>query len=535
MQDRDARRKVAYFCMEYALHEELPIYAGGLGVLAGDYLKSAADLGLPVVGIGILWQKGTRQAIGEDGWPRDFSTDVSSPKIRDTGVRVSVSIRGREVKCRVSMVEGYGNAPLYLLDVDLPENEERRITDRLYCGSSEDRIAQEIVLGIGGIRALRALGLAVDLYHFNEGHAVLAGLELIREKMALGMGFEEAWRATREQVVFTTHTPVPAGNETHDLGLLEYMGGNNSLPREQMARIGGDPFNMTLAGLRLARSANAVSALHARTAREMWSGANGAAPIIPITNGVHPGTWQDPAVAEAFARGAALTEPHRAAKERLLRLVAERTGRDFHGGLLIGFARRAAAYKRGDLILARPEVIESPLSTGRLRLLYAGKAHPDDHHGKEIVARLVGLARRFPHAVAFLEDYDLMLGRTLTQGCDVWLNNPRPPQEASGTSGMKAAMNGVLNLSILDGWWPEGCRHGENGWRFAGSGDDLRDADELYRVLLDEVVPAYADEGRWDRMMRASVRMAQEFSSHRMIAEYYNKLYMPENEERATA
>ena len=533
---------VAYFCMEFALHEELPIYAGGLGVLAGDYLKSACELGLPVLGVGIAWQRGyTHQFIGLDGHPYDLYPNLDADKVRDTGVRVTVPIRGREVICRVSKVDAYGNVPLYLLDVNLPENEERWLTDRLYGGSGDDRIAQEIVLGVGGIRALRALSFPIDTYHFNEGHAVLAGLELIREKTRLGLSFTQAWHDTRNEIVFTTHTPVPAGNETHHPCALEYVGANGTLTREQMVAIGGDPFNMTVAGLRLSRTANAVSQLHAETANLMWGGIPGTGRIIPITNGVHPGTWQDPAIAEAASSGGDLLVPHRAAKQRLLDLVAERTGRVFDpAALLIGFARRAAPYKRGDLIFSRPDLIEPLFNTGRLVLILSGKAHPADGHGREIIARLVEMSRRYPKGVVFLEDYDMALGRALTRGCDIWLNNPRRPQEASGTSGMKAAMNGVLNLSVLDGWWPEGCQHGVNGWQIgdetSGTRQDAADAADLYQVLLHEVMPTFErDHAKWHDMMHASIVMSRSFSSHRMVAQYQRELYARTDQARATA
>ena len=535
--------RVAYFCMEFALHEDLPIYAGGLGVLAGDYLKSAGDLGLPVVGIGILWRQGyTRQRIGQDGRPYDQYPEMSCPAVQDTGVRVKVDLKGNVVTCRVSRVEAYRNAPLYLLDVDLPENNEPWLTDRLYGNTGDDRIAQEIILGVGGVRALRALGITVDVYHFNEGHAVLAGLELIREKMAHGQNFGQAWQATRHEVVFTTHTPVPAGNETHHLGALTYVGGSLGLLREQIVAIGGEPFNMTVAGLRLSRVANAVSRLHAETTRTMWNGVNEAAPIIPVTNGVHPGTWQDPAIARAFTTGTDLWLPHQEAKQALLASVRARTGfSPPPNGLLLGFARRAAPYKRGDLIFRHPELVEPLFAAGRLQLILAGKAHPADGIGKDIIARMVQTAQRYPGAVVFLEDYDLALGRALTRGCDVWLNNPRRPLEASGTSGMKAAMNGVLNLSVLDGWWPEGCRHNKTGWRI-GQGhtdapdQDERDAADLYAVLLQEVLPIFEENRpRWEWMMRNSIEMAQGFSSHRMLADYYRLMYTEPSDERASA
>jgi len=524
--------RVAYFCMEYGLHEEFHAYAGGLGILAGDFLKSAKDLNLPVVGVGILWRQGyTWQRLGPDGRPYDSYPCYSYDFLKDTGVRVSVDIRGRKVTCRVWLLDKYGNSPLYLLDTNLSENEDRWITGQLYGWFSEERVAQEMVLGIGGVRALKALGIDVDVYHFNEGHAVLAGIELIREKMQeRGMSFHEAWNATRRQIVFTTHTPVKEGNESHPLELLKYMGATDGLTLEQMVAIGGSPFNMTVAGLRLARAANGVSQLHAATARRMWQDVKDAPNIIAITNGVHPGTWQDERVRRAFREDGDLWAAHVACKEELLEEVRERTGvRLAPDRLVIGFGRRAVGYKRSDLIFRKPGVIEPYLQDGRIQMVFSGKAHPQDDFGKEIVANLARYARKYPRSVVFLEDYDMRIGRLMTRGSDVWLNNPRRPLEACGTSGMKAAMNGVLNLSILDGWWPEACIHGVNGWQFGDGveGSDAHDLESLYKVLFDEVVPTYYDRrDKWIQMMRSSISMSQkQFSSDRMVEEYYTKMY----------
>lgn len=528
--------RVAYFCMEYGLHEELKTYAGGLGILAGDYLKSACDLNLPVVGIGILWRQGySKQIIGEDGRPFDAYPRYSYGFLKDTRKSVTVKIRGRDVTCKIWMADRYGNAPLYLLDTNVPGNEDRWITGQLYGWFGEERVAQEMVLGIGGVRALRALGIDVDVYHFNEGHAVFAGTELIREKMAdRGLSFGQALAATRQEIVFTTHTPVKEGNEAHRHELLRYMGAYNGLSREHMVQLGGDPFNMTVAGLRLARIASAVAQLHGVTANRMWQDVKDRAPIIAITNGVHPGTWQDEAVRKAYDSGGDLWAAHTRAKLAFLAAIEARCGVALDkDSILVGFARRAAPYKRSDLIFRRPEVIEPYLRTGRLQVVFAGKAHPLDDAGKDIVAKLVSMTKRYPKSVVFLPDYDMEIGRLMTRGCDVWLNNPMRPLEASGTSGMKAAMNGVLNLSILDGWWPEACQHGVNGWQFGdgyeGPGQDDHDLDALYRVLLQEVLPTYYENrAKWVEMMRESIASVSErFSSRRMIEEYYSRLYIP--------
>lgn len=520
--------------MECGLHEDFKQYAGGLGILTGDYLKSARDMGLPVVGIGLLWRQGyTSQRVGADGRIYDAYPNYAYDFLKDTGIEVSIPIRGRKVRCKVWLVDSYGNAPLYLLDTNLPENEDRWITGQLYGWFGEERVAQEMVLGIGGVRALRALGYNPDVYHLNEGHAVFAGVELIREKMTVrGLSFPEAWEATREELVFTTHTPIKEGNESHRHSLLRYMGAYNGLNYRQMRSLGGDPFNMTVAALRLSRIANGVSELHGQTARGMWSGVVGSAPIISITNGAHPGTWQDAGVKQAYERGEGLWAPHMAAKRDLIAEVLARTGVQLNpDALLVGFGRRAAPYKRSNLIFKDPEIIEPLLRSGRLQMIFSGKAHPLDDTGKGIVANLVAMAQTYPESVVFLQDYDMKIGRLLTRGCDVWLNNPRRPFEASGTSGMKAAMNGVLNLSVLDGWWPEGCQHGVTGWQigggYEGPAQDDNDLKSLYEVLLEEVIPTYYDNrSKWLEMMRASIDMAhRRFSSERMLEEYYDLMY----------
>jgi starch phosphorylase len=521
---------VAYFSMEYGLHEDFPSYAGGLGVLAGDFMKSAGDLGLPVVGLGLRWAQGyTAQRIGPDGYPVDEWHDHHPDFLADTGVQVRVRVGSREVACHVWRVARYAIAPLFLLEPVEPR--DRWITHRLYDTRPDCRIAQEMLLGIGGVRALRALHLPVSRYHFNEGHAVFAGIELIADRMETGASFEQAWRAVRESIVFTTHTPVPAGNEVHALRELRRLGAGCELVESELRELGGDPFNMTVAGLRLARIANAVAELHGETARAMWAHVEGAAPIIAITNGVHVGTWQDPRIPVALGSDEPLRAVRRALKQELLAEVAARTGvRLDPEALTIGFARRAATYKRPDLLLRDPERLAPLLKERRLQLIFAGKAHPADHAGKGMIALLVEAIRQWPEHIVYLENYDMGLARHLTRGCDVWLNTPRRPMEASGTSGMKAAMNGVLNLSVLDGWWPEGCEHGVTGWAIGdehvGPDQDERDLRALYDVLEGDVLPAFGDAARWTRMMRASIRMAVDrFSSDRMVRDYFARLY----------
>lgn len=522
--------KVAYFCMEYGLNEKFPIYAGGLGILAGDILKAAFDLKLPLVGIGILWEHGyTSQVISHEGWPEDRPQKVDRKYLVDTNKKIKVTIAGREITCKIWLCEAFNNVPLYLLE---PENYPY-VCHSLYCGSEEDRVKQEIILGIGGVRALNALGIKPDLYHFNEGHAVLAGLELINQKMSKGLSFPEAWEQTKDQIVFTTHTPVMAGNEIHAPELLMHLGANLNLDLEQLKAIGGSPFSMTVAGLRLAHVANGVSTMHATTSRAMWQDIRDSAPILAITNGVHRGTWQNPDIYLAYLSRGDLWSAHQQAKFALLEEIRSQTAISLDLDVLtIGFARRAAPYKRSDLIFRRPEIIEPLLNGGKLQIAFSGKAHPHDFAGKEIVSHLVRYSRKYPGRVVFLEDYNIRIAKLLVQGTDLWLNNPKRPLEASATSGMKAAMNGVINMSILDGWWPEACRHSINGWQigggYQGPEQNYYDLVSLYEVLINEVIPTYYDNKNvWVRMMEESIKFSEYFTSERMLSEYYNLLYTP--------
>ena len=526
--------KVAYFCMEYGLHEDFRIYSGGLGILAGDLLKAAKDKDYPLVAVGILWRQGyTKQVIDEEGRVCDCYPEYRYDFLKDTGVTVKVRIRGRQIKCKVWLCDKFGNVPLYLLDTNLPDNPDMLTTGQLYGWFSEERIAQEIVLGVGGVKALKKLGIDPDVYHFNEGHAVFAGIELLREKMDNdGITFEQAWDEVRGKIVFTTHTPVKEGNETHEHDLLSFMGANNGLTYGQMLKLGGDPFNMTVAGLRLSRKANAVAKLHGVTARNMWKDVTNASEIIDVTNGVHNGSWQDERIVRAYREEKDLWLEHSKAKREMLDEVYARNGiRLKETVLTIGFARRAAPYKRSDLIFKNMDVIEPLLKGGVFQIIFSGKAHPNDLKGKETVSTLYEMSRRYPESVIFVQNYDMKIGRVLTRGCDVWLNNPIRPMEASGTSGMKAAMNGVLNLSVLDGWWPEGYVHGVNGWQigneYEGEDCDLIDSDSLYDTLLKEVIPTFYDNREeWIKMMRASIEMSQfKFSAARMLEDYHVLLY----------
>jgi starch phosphorylase len=531
--------RVAYFCMEYALHSDFKMYAGGLGILAGDYLKGARDHKFPIVGIGIKWKQGySDQQITPEGKVLDTYPIYQYPFLKDTGVTVSVTIRKREVKCMVWLCDKFRNAPLYLLDTDVPGNEDSWISGQLYGWFGEERIAQEMVLGIGGVRALRALKIPVDVYHFNEGHALFAGFELVREKVKSGKSFEAALAASRQQIVFTTHTPVVQGNESHYLDRLMYMGADNGVfNKQQLKQLGGSPFNMTVGALRLSRKSNAVAQLHAVTANKMWENVKGRAEIVGITNAIHLPTWVDNRIIRASKNPTnEIWRLHQENKKQLLRNIYERTGvRLKQDALLIGFSRRAVPYKRSDFIFSDRSKVDNLFKGGKLQIVFSGKSHPLDDGGKQIVANIVALTKKYPKSVVFLENYDMNIGSMLVRGTDVWLNNPRRPQEASGTSGMKAAMNGVLNLSILDGWWPEACQHGRNGWQIGDGYEnksekklDAHDQKALYKVLLNEVLPTYYDDkSQWIDMMKQSVLTTQKaFAVKRMLEEYYEKLYV---------
>ncbi|MFW5998275.1 MAG: alpha-glucan family phosphorylase [Halanaerobiaceae bacterium] len=537
MEDK-LKTKIAYFCMEYGLDEELPLYAGGLGILAGDYLKAAKKIDAPIVGIGIRWwQDYTHQYINNKGYPYDEFPINELEFLEDTGVSVDIEIEHNNIPCKIYKVEKYNNAPLYLLDTGHPDSEFGWITDRLYSGNKKERIAQEILLGIGGVKALRALNIEVDKYHFNEGHAAFAGIKLINEKMnEENLSLEDAIEKNKENIIFTTHTPVPAGNEKHNLENLQQMGLDKYLSRNQLVKIGGDPFDMTAACLKMSSIANGVSKLHQKTAQNMWKNLDNTGPIISVTNGVNVETWQAPEIKKAYENDKDIWEVHLKLKNELVNYIKENTNARMNPeNLIIGFARRAAPYKRGELIFRDTSKIEEHLKNGSLQLVFSGKAHPEDHYGKNIVASLVKMDQKYEDSVVFLENYNMEIAKYLTRGCDVWLNNPRRPLEASGTSGMKVAMNGGLNLSVLDGWVAEGVEHGTHGWIFdeifpeldETLGEDKKDMEALYKIINEEVIPTYYDNReKWIEMMKASIEMSHyDFSAERMVKEYYDKMY----------
>src|SRR5215208_4130834 len=526
---------VAYFCMEFGLDESLPLYSGGLGVLAGDHLKAASELGVPLVGVGPLYRDGYfRQRLDDAGRQTEAPQPVDPEElglVRETSVRVELP--GETVEATVWRHD-VGHVSLYLLDAPA-------LMDGLYGGDREHRIRQELLVGVGGVRALAALRIEPTVFHMNEGHAAFLALERVRALVEAGVARDEALERVRSSTVFTTHTPVPAGNEVFDAWLVaRYAGelaarcGFDEQELLGLGRVDGDDrFGMTPFALRLSAHANGVSELHGVVAREMWAGID--TPIGHVTNGVHPGTWISPELDELMRDAgvrpeaeewgglgdldpAAIRRVHEQRKGRM----AEATGLD-PGRLTIGLARRFATYKRAGLLFG---------DLGRLlalpvQVVVAGKAHPADDGGKDVMQWIVSLSRepRCAGRVCFLEDYDMGVARLLVQGCDVWLNTPRRPQEASGTSGMKAAMNGVLNLSVLDGWWPEAYTP-DVGWANPGT-DDEADTAELYRLLEEEVVPAYRDRERWDAMMKASIeRLTPQFAMHRAVREYVEGYYL---------
>jgi len=581
---------VAYFSPEFGIEASLPVYSGGLGVLAGDHLKAAGDLGVPLVGIGLLYREGYfRQSISR-GRQREQYPELAPEALglelvlRDDGdpVRVEVELADELVRVQVWRRDVRG-ATLYLLDTDVEGNSEtgRKVTDVLYGGDREHRMRQELVLGVGGARAVRALALEPTVYHLNEGHAAFLALERARILAAHeGVAFAEALEIVRRSTVFTTHTPVPAGNERFERELaaryLAPLATSADVEVEELLELGqapGDPqFGLTPLALRTAQFANGVSELHGAVSRHMWSDLwpdvdDDDVPIGHVTNAVHAPTWVSPELRallvdvevrfeagpeeQGWERTRALDARelwgvHTARKASLLELVAGRASGQLGGeslapeALTIGFARRFATYKRAALVLSDPERLRALLGDPQrpVQLVFAGKAHPADDEGKAVLAEIVRLAqgRDARGRIAFLPDYDIALARALVQGVDVWLNTPRPPQEASGTSGMKAALNGVLNLSVLDGWWAEAFSP-EFGWAIseaASSEGDESEAQELLHLLAEEIVPLYYDRdgdgipARWAAMMRESIATAGErFNAARMVAEYAERFYLP--------
>ena len=603
--------RIAYFSAEFGLNECIRIYSGGLGMLAGDHLKSASDLGLPLVGVGLLYREGYfQQYLNIDGWQQetypdnDFVNMPVSPVKGEGGgtLKITVTLPGREVFAEVWQVN-VGRIHLYLLNANIEENTEddREITAQLYGGDLHMRIKQEILLGIGGTRALHALGIPPTVVHMNEGHAAFQSLERIRCLMECeGLAFQEAREAMAPSNVFTTHTPVPAGNDEFPPDMIwpyfeSYVTEHLGLTREEFLSLGRknpfDPsenFGMTVLALRLSLHANGVSELHGQVSRRMWKAIWPEVPEeeIPIrhnTNGVHHASWiswdmstlldrylgprwlqnpDDPAVWERVAQipYSEIWRTHERRRERLMafsrislhkQLIARGATMSEQDrawevldpqALTIGFARRFATYKRATLLLRDPERLGAMLNDPKrpVQFIFAGKAHPHDNEGKDLIRKIISLSRRpaFRRRIVFLENYDMNTARYLAQGVDVWLNTPRRPLEASGTSGMKATFNGALNLSVLDGWWCEGFTP-DNGWAIGGYEDyedqayqDEVESKALYQILESEVVPLFYDRGvdglprKWiDKMRNAFRNLCPVFNTHRMVKEYAERFY----------
>ena len=610
------KTSVAYFSAEFGIHECLPIYSGGLGLLAGDHLKAASGLGIPLVGVGLFYHNGYfRQYLNHEGFQQEylFGNDFYNlPCTLERGTDgkpliTNVDFPGRKVHAQIWRVQ-VGRVPLYLLDtrIDLNRPEDRVITDQLYGGDHEHRIKQELILGVGGVRALRLLGRDPEVVHMNEGHAAFSAIERFRILMdEKGLTFHQAIESGIPGNVFTTHTPVPAGNEVFGIDLMDkYFGELYTrlrIDRKMFLALGrqnphseSETFSLTVLALRTAGTANGVAALHGVVSRKMWAGVWPEVPIheVPIssiTNGCHIRSYVSDLLNELFVRycgqrwsydaaqqgpswkgpeqipDAEIWRVHQRRRSRLVTWSRQRVRDQLTRAgappkevekaedildpeaLTVGFARRFATYKRGTLLFRDPERLAALLSNADrpVQILYAGKAHPKDNAGKQFIQLIFKMSRdsRFKNRIIFLEDYDITVARYLVQGVDVWLNNPRRPLEASGTSGMKAAANGVLNCSILDGWWCEGY-DGQNGWAI-GRGEEYTDLEyqddvesrALYDLLEKQIVPLFYDrtsEGlprEWvRRMKRAMVTAAGSFSTHRMVREYYEKEYFPAGE-----
>ncbi|MCU0519633.1 MAG: alpha-glucan family phosphorylase [Anaerolineae bacterium] len=601
---------IAYFSAEFGLHSSLPIYSGGLGVLSGDHTKEASDLGLPFVAVGFLYEQGYfRQRLDHSGWQEAIYPPLDPDEValrpvtqeQDSCGAILVQVGDREICLKLWEVM-VGRTRVYLIDAGVEANApwDRQLTARLYGGDREMRIQQEILLGIGGVRVLRAMGIQPWVWHINEGHSAFMVLERVREYVAQGLTFDEARERVRASTVFTTHTPVPAGHDAFDFGLIDKyfhdFWPQLGLTREDFLELGsyspgyGAAFNMTKLALQVSGQANGVSALHGEVSRRMWQSLwpdrkVEDVPIGHVTNGVHLSSWTGEAMHQLYRRyispdwvrrqddpllwarveeipDGELWDAHVILKQKMFATIRERARQDWitrstppeqllasgifldPNALVIGFSRRFATYKRANLIFQDLDrlmrLVHDPYRP--VQVIFAGKAHPADDPGKLALQRLYNHARdpKFGGRSAFVEDYDMHVSRYLIQGVDVWLNTPRKPNEASGTSGMKAAFNGVLNLSILDGWWAE-AYNGRNGWAIDAGVEtddwdeqDRTDAAALYRILEEQVVPLYYQRDRdyvprdWVAMMREAIRtIGPQFSTRRMVKEYTERYYVP--------
>jgi starch phosphorylase len=604
------RGVIAYFSAEFGLHEALPIYSGGLGVLSGDHCKSASDLNLPFIGVGFLYPQGyfTQRIDGEGSQQAeyekmDFAEAPATPALDKSGneVMVHVDLPGRTVYAKIWRIQ-VGRIPIFLMDTDVPRNapQDRELSARLYGGDREMRISQEIVLGVGGVRAVRALGYEPLVWHMNEGHSAFLGLERVRELVGAGLSFDEAVEAVRANTLFTTHTPVPAGNDAFEFQLVEKFfwqyWGQLGIDRERFIEFArqdlpwGAQYSMTVLALRLSAYANGVSKLHGEVSRAMWRFLwpdlpVAQAPIGHITNGVHTLTWLAEGLRGLYSRylppawQTELDSPatwqlvqgippeelwavHQQYKEEMVNFTRQRLQRQLlrHGegprrisaagqvldprALTLGFARRFATYKRATLLFHDEARLQRILNNPErpVQIVFSGKAHPADEPGKALIQRIYQLSRQpgYEGKIVFIENYDMNVARHLVAGVDVWLNSPRRPHEASGTSGQKAALNGVPNFSVLDGWWVEGY-NGENGWAIGEEREykdeatqDEADALHLYQTLEEEIIPLYYERdgngaplGWVDKMKNAIRSCAPAFSMQRMVKEYTHCYYLP--------
>jgi len=565
----NARGHAAYFSMEIAILPNMPTYSGGLGVLAGDTLRSAADLGVPLAAVTLAHRKGYfRQRLEANGQQReDEQPWYPEDTLYAEEPRVAVTIEGRPVFIRAWRYDMEGvtghTVPIYLLDTNLEQNDprDRTLTDCLYGGDTNYRLAQEIVLGMGGARMLEALAYDVNVYHMNEGHAALLTVAVL-EKHLNGGAFSSAQErdldAVRQKCIFTTHTPVPAGHDRFSMEQAYRILGPEST--HLLERIGGcheGMLNLTYVAMRFSRFMNGVAMQHMKVSREMFAGV----PIEGITNGVHAATWTSGAMQELFDKhfpkwrvdnfqlryaidipGEQIAAAHAMQKRMLFDVVKERTGVELDENLFtIGFARRVATYKRADLLFSDPErLARMAQEFGGLQVLYAGKAHPHDEPGKALIRRVFAAAARLADVklqVIYLENYEWNLGALLTGGVDLWLNNPERPLEASGTSGMKAALNGVPSLSILDGWWIEGCAEGVTGWAIEDGASAAAEAENLYRKLETAVLPLYyRDRAGWNKLMGTCIaNNGSFFNTQRMLQQYLTDAYYPEKELHCSA
>jgi starch phosphorylase len=603
---------IAYFSAEFGMHESLPIYSGGLGILSGDHTKESSDMGLPFVAVGFLYPQGYfRQQLDHSGWqfaeyPKlDFADAPATPALTPEGdeVVIDVELPGRTIYAKVYRLQ-VGRTPLFLLDTDIHPNspQDRELSARLYGGDQEMRISQEIVLGIGGVRALRKLGISPTVWHMNEGHSAFLVLELVREKVGQGTSFDQAMQEVRQHSIFTTHTPVPAGNDAFPFALIEKFFINYwpqlGISHEDFVNLArqdqswGPTFAMTVLALKSSSGHNGVSKLHGHVARGMWNWlypdrSRDDVPISHITNGVHSASWlasemrtiydsylgknwedylDDPKTWKNIENIAnrVLWDVRTTLRRRMLNFIYERMRQRFarldqlahmpppfdDSALTMGFARRFATYKRATLMFKDLERLKAILNRPDrpVQIIFAGKAHPADNPGKHFIQDIYQLSLQpgLAGKITFVEEYDIAVARAMVQGVDVWLNNPRRPYEASGTSGQKASLNGAPNASILDGWWPE-AYNGKNGWAIGEEREytnqdeqDWNDAQSFYHVLENELVPAFYENrdsagvpNRWMEICKeAIITCAPQFSTRRMLADYMSELYIPATVEK---